>query len=96
MRVVASERAVGFIGEHGGRLYVWVNRSRCCGGLRTLRTAFHAPATMEFRREGDDVGVGFDVYLPAGLACLPAELHVDLHRFPLRVAAYWDGCVWIV
>lgn len=36
-----------------------------------------------------------EVYLPAGLTP-PAELHVQMRRFPRRVAAYWNGCSYIV
>jgi hypothetical protein len=37
----------------------------------------------------------FEVYLPVGLRP-PAELHVGLRRFPRRVAAYWNGCSYVV
>jgi hypothetical protein len=36
------------------------------------------------------------VLVPASLARLPDELHVEVRRFPRRVEAYWNGCAWIV
>lgn len=94
MRLVASDDAVDLVRARGGRLYVWVQRSRCCSGLQTLSTSSEAPAGVEFRQVDDTDR--FDLFLPAGLARLPDELHVELHRFPRRVAAYWDGCAWVV
>jgi hypothetical protein len=32
MRLVATDTAVDFIQEHGGRHYIWMKRNRCCGG----------------------------------------------------------------
>lgn len=93
MRVVASDSAAEFIREHGGRLYVWTRTSRCCGG-RTLRAATEAPSRLAFRRA--DATAGFELFVPAALARLPDELHLDVQRFPRRVEAYWNGCAWIV
>lgn len=94
MRLVASDDAVDLVRERGGRLYVWVKRSRCCSGLQTLSTSSEAPAGIEFRRVDDDGR--FELFVPVGLARLPDELQVELERFPRRAAAYWDGCAWIV
>ncbi len=93
MRVVASERAVELIGERGGKLYVWVTRSKCCNGLQTLRTATETPSHTTFARS--EAGTGFELFLPAALGRLPDELHVDAGRFSRRVEAYWDGCAWV-
>lgn len=38
----------------------------------------------------------FELLVPAGLARLPDELHLELRRFPRRVEAYWNGCAWVV
>ncbi len=95
MRVVASEPALQFVRERGGRLYVWTASSRCCrGGLTLLRASTEPAPDREFRRVPSDE---VDVFLPAQLKQLPEELHLDLHRFPRRhVEAYWDGCAWVV
>ena len=49
MRLVATDSAVDFIQEHGGRLYIWMKRNRCCGGsYSTLGAATAAPSKTEF------------------------------------------------
>ena len=93
MRIVASDQAVELIGERGGRLYVWITRSRCCNGLQTLRTATEPQAGRAFG-SGDD-SAGFELFLPAALGRLPDELHVEVGRFRGGIHAYWNGCAWI-
>ncbi len=94
MRLVVSDAAADLIRERGGRLYVSVRRSRCCGGVRTLSTSCDRPRGGDFRRvtESDR----FELYLPAQLSPLPDELQVDVGRFPRRVEAFWNGCAWVV
>jgi len=94
MRVVASAPAVRLIEESGGRLYVWPRRSRCCGALTVLRTSSTPPEGAEFRLAASTGR--FELLVPASLARLPEELHLELGRFPRRVEAYWDGCAWVV
>lgn len=94
MNVVVSAPARELIARRGGRLYVWVRKGRCCGGLRTLATAHEPPAGVEFSRADEDCG--FELHLPARLAPLPDELHLDLRRYPRSVGAYWNGCAWLV
>ncbi len=93
MRVIASKEASELIAERGGRLFVSVKRLRCCGGTQTLAAATQA-GDGEWRSTGDEAG--FELFLPAGLARRPEELHVTVSRFPRRLEAYWDGCVWVV
>jgi hypothetical protein len=92
MRLVVTDAAAALIHERGGRLYVWPKRAACCGGVTRLATATNAP-----RREFRLVAATGEVELlfPVGLARMPAELHLDVARFPLRVEAYWDGCAWV-
>ncbi len=52
MRIVVSDPAVDLIAERGGRLYVWLKRDRCCGGITRLVTASEPPSEKEFRRVG--------------------------------------------
>jgi hypothetical protein len=93
MRLVVSEPAADLIQERGGRLYVWVRRGRCCGGLQTLETSSEARAGVDFRRiAGDD---RLELFVPARLSPLPDELHVDVRRYPRRIEAYWNGCAWV-
>lgn len=94
MRVVVSAHAEEIIREHGGRLYVWTKRTRCCGGTTTLAAATSPPGDREFRRE--EASASFDVYLPTRLARLPDELHVEARGRLRRIEAYWNGCAWVV
>lgn len=94
MRVVASQPAVDLIHERGTRLYVWLERSRCCGAVTRLAASPTAPEGREFRKS--DATDRFELYLPASLGREPDELHVETRRFPRRVEAYWNGCAWVV
>jgi len=94
MRVVVSNPASDLIEENGGRVYVWLKRSRCCGAVTTLATSTERPRRGEFARV--ETAERFELYLQAGLSRLPDELHLDARRFPRRVEAYWNGCVWVV
>ncbi len=93
MRVVVSESAADLIEEHGGRLYISLRKGRCCGAFTTLATSSEAPDGKEFRRVA--AGEHFELFIPARLAQLPDELHLDVRRFPRRVEAYWNGCAWV-
>jgi hypothetical protein len=93
MEVVASAPARELIDEQGGRLYVWVRKARCCGGMRTLSTAREPRAGVEFRRVADERR--FELFLPAHLTPLPDELHLDVRPRSRSVEAYWNGCAWI-
>lgn len=94
MRLVVSEQAADLIAASGGRLYVWPRKARCCGGLTTLATSSHAPGRRAFRRV--ETSEPFELFVPAQLARLPDELHLETQRRPRRVDAYWDGCAWVV
>jgi hypothetical protein len=93
MRVVASEEAVAFVRERGGRLFLWPQRSGyCCPNWR-LRSSTEPDPTREFHRVPTD---GFELYLPVRMR-EPEKLEIDLRRFPRRhVESYWNGCVWII
>jgi hypothetical protein len=93
MQVVVSEPAAELIGERGGRLYVWLTRPRCCGGMTRLSSATSPPSEKQFRRV-DSTG-DFELYVPRGLTRLPDELHIELRRFPRRIESYWNGCAWV-
>jgi hypothetical protein len=94
MRVVAPPEAVNRVQAEGGRLFVWPRTTRCCRGRLTyLEAATEAPAGV-FRRVGGD---SFEVFLDARMRRAPDELHVELHgrRHP-RLAAYWNGCAYVL
>lgn len=93
MRLVVSARAVEAIAAQGGRLYVWPEKSRCCGGTTTLAAATSPPARKDFRRE--EASASFELYLPTHLANLPDELHLDTRGRSGRIQAYWNGLAWV-
>jgi hypothetical protein len=94
VRLVASPEARRFIAERGGRLFIWPRSSRCCRSVAWLESATEPGRGLAFRRAAED---DFQVYVPARLARLPDELHVEVRRFPRRrIEAFWDGCAWIV
>jgi hypothetical protein len=93
MRVVVSDPAADLIEERGGQLYVWPKKGLCCGAVTTLATSTEPPEWRDFRRFA--ATKRFELFLPARLARLPDELHLEVRRFPRRVVAYWDGCAWI-
>jgi hypothetical protein len=93
MRLVVSKAAEDLIAERGGRVYVWTKKGHCCGAGVTLETATEPPAHRQFasvERTGR-----IELFLPSALSPLPEELHLDAHRFPRRVEAYWNGCAWV-
>ena len=94
MELVVSPAASEFVHTSGGRLYVWTKKSRCCGGGISLETATEPPAGREFRSVANSGRI--EVFVPIGLRRLPDELHVDVQRWPRRVQAYWDGCVYVI
>ena len=94
VRVIAGTGVVDRIQAEGGKLFVRTRTTRCCHGpLTFLETATEQPAG-EFRQVGGD---GFEVFLDARMTRVPDELHVELHgrRHP-RLAAYWDGCAYVI
>jgi hypothetical protein len=108
MEIVASEAAAGFIRDHGGRLWVWLDPHTWVGGVvyTYLQTAPEPPgATRKTRRlraarrshrfhifEAD----GFEIHFEYGRFGPPRELHLELKRFPKRrVEAYWNGAVFV-
>lgn len=94
MELVVSPAASEFVHTSSGRLYVWMKKSRCCGGGVTLETATEPPAGREFRAIARSAGI--EGFAPVGLRRLPQELHIDVQRWPRRVQAYWNGCVHVI
>ena len=108
MEIVASEAAAGFIRARGGRLWVWLDPHTWVGGTvytylqtateppgaskatRRLRAARRAHRFHVFEGEGSEIHFEYGTFGP------PAELHLELKRFPKRrVEAYWNGAVFV-
>ncbi len=92
--MIAAPEVVERVQAEGGKLFVWARSTRCCSGSLTFLEAATEAPEREFRAVGGD---GFEVFLDARLARAPEELHVELHgRRRPRLAAYWDGCAYVV
>jgi hypothetical protein len=94
MQLVVSPAATSFLHAQGDRLYVWPTRNRCCGGGLSLKTAAEPPPGRDFHAIANTAGI--NLFLPTALPELPDELHLDLQRWPRRVRAYWNGCIYVV
>ena len=95
MKVLAAPDAETFVREHGGRLYVWTDRTRCCGGAMTfLKTSLDPPERHHDFRE--HVGEGFRLYLDFGRLQPLDELHLEVEGWRRkRVDAFWNGCALV-
>jgi hypothetical protein len=95
MNVVASHQVGAFIRDHGGRVFVWMDARRYCGGAITFLSAEFSPRDdRSFERL--DTG-GFELWFAAGHAKAPDELRLELRgRRRRHVEAYWDGCVFVL
>src|SRR5260370_26740211 len=80
VRIVVSDPAADLIAERGGRLYVWLKRDRCCGGITRLVTPSEPPSQREVRRGA--VYEGFELHMPPRLPRLPDELHIEARSYP--------------
>ena len=94
MELVATPGALDHLRRHGGALYVWPLKAKCCGGTIELRASTDRPNRV-FRRV-DDVTIDPDIelYLTAGMAD-PDSLHVELGRRG-KLRAYWNGLAWVM
>ena len=94
MKVAASPEVGAFVREHGGRLFVWTDARRCCGGAMTFLSADPLPKDdRPFERV--DAGA-FELWFAVGRALPPDELRLELKgRWHQHVEAYWDGCVFV-
>jgi hypothetical protein len=92
--VEVSGEAAEFIGQRGGRLWVWAAHPRvCCAGAPPwMHAATEAPAGISGFRPVTAAGVQLSFRGYGGRQ--PAILEIALHgRRRPRVEAYWDGCL---
>jgi hypothetical protein len=93
MRVDASREAINLVQEHGGTLYVWAKRSRCCHGPITFLETSSEPGERPFRRVDAE---GIELYLDTRLG-EPEELVIEAKgRWRRHVHAYWNGCAYVL
>ncbi len=96
MRLVASPDAVTLVQERGGKLFVRESRIRsgCCARPVTFLKASTEPDDHVFRQVADGE---IELYLDERLPGLPDELHLEVRGWrKKRVAAYWNGCAYVL
>jgi hypothetical protein len=94
MNVMATPEAAALIRERGGRLLVWTDRRRCCGGATYLTSSFEPLGGRTFRRAEGSGDV--ELFVDLGRLRPPEELQVAVRgRGRKRVEAYWNGCVFV-
>jgi hypothetical protein len=94
MNVLVGSGVSELVGKRGGRLFVWLERPRCCGGGATyLSTGDERPAEPHrFRAVPLE---GFELAFDGGRLGDPDELHLEVRgRRRPRVEAFWNGCVF--
>ena len=89
MQLVAAPGVIESVTRHGGSLYVWPQKARCCGGTVRLEAATDPPDRAFRRVEAD----GFDLFVTVGMA-LPDSLHLEVGRRG-RIRAFWNGLAWV-
>jgi hypothetical protein len=93
MRLEASAESIEFVHEHGGKLYVWAKRARCCHGAVTFLETSSEPGDRPYRRVDANA---IELYLDARLA-EPETLVIEARgRRRKHVHAYWNGCAYVV
>jgi len=94
MNVVATREAEELVRSRGGRMFVWIDRQRCCGGATYLATSSERPQGRVFQRiDGPE---SFELYFDHGGLRPPDELHLDVRGWRRkRIEAYWNGCVFV-
>jgi hypothetical protein len=95
MNVVAAPSVQAFVRERGGCLYVWTDRTRCCGGGMTfLKSSTTRPRTDRAFREA--TSEGFRLFVDPGSREPPDELHLVLKGWRRKhVEAFWNGCALV-
>jgi hypothetical protein len=96
MRIVATPEVRSHVQERGGLLFVRIRKGMGVhgGGIATLETTTEPPPdALEWRRF--EVR-GLLVFVPRTMR-LPKTLHLDVTgRFRRRVAAFWNGCAYVI
>jgi hypothetical protein len=91
VRLVAEPTVRDHIEEHGGAVFVWPHRYRCCRSSTWVLEAGTDRPDREF--ELVHAAGGFQLYATPGLV-EPDELHLELDRRG-KLRAYWNGQGWI-
>jgi hypothetical protein len=84
LTVLADPKALSFIAEHGGRLYVYADSA----GFKHVKTETPRDPSIQFEQVQAD---GFVMFVETHIV-QPETWNVKFHRFPYRhVDVLWDG-----
>jgi hypothetical protein len=108
VKIVAKAEVAEFVNAHGGTLWIWLDPHGGLGGpaliyldaateragatrvTRRMRSARRPHRFKEYPCEG------FELRFDHGKFPPPAELHLDLKRFPKKhIEAFWDGAIFV-
>ena len=95
MKIQATPEARSMIVERGGLLFVRLSRvASVRGAIRHLRVSTEPPEdALEYQRFETK---GFMLFLQPGIRP-PRELHVEVVGWVRRrVAAFWNGCAFVI
>ena len=109
MKIVTTPAADAFIGERGGKVWVWLDPRRgMIGSYVWLESHCEPPGASRrshFTRSSKrphgfavTSGAGVEVHHDFGKLDAPDELHFDvkgLRNKTKRLEAYWNGCVFV-
>lgn len=100
VEILASERALTFVRERGGQVWIWLDVRRCCSGAVSYLGASCSEPTQ--RKGGLDLRfrpmrvADITIHTSLGRRRPPEELHIDVRgRFRPRIEAYWNGCIFV-
>jgi hypothetical protein len=100
VEILTSDRALDFVRERGGHVWIWLDVRRCCSGAVSYLGASCSEPTQ--RKGGlshsfqliqmNDI----TVHASLGRRRPPDELHVDVRgRLRPRIEAFWNGCIFV-
>ena len=100
MDVIASDRALEFVRERGGELWVWLDVHKCCSGAASYLGASceePPPGPGRVPRRFQSLPLSeMTLHASLGVRRPPDQLHIDVRgRFRPRIEAYWNGCVFV-
>jgi hypothetical protein len=95
MKIKTTPEARSWIREQGGLLFVRLSRVMSVrGAMRTLLVSTEPPSdAFDYQRFET---TGFVLFLQPGVSP-PTEMHVEVvGRARRRLAAFWNGCAYVV
>ncbi len=94
MNIVASDAAIRYVAERGGKVFVKAGLA-CCGGTRYIECSTKEPADRYGFEEFHFGGVA--IFVRAAATKLPNDLALEVRgRLRPSIRASWNGCAFII